>query len=205
MGTPDVTISIIDDDWEVLNSLSCMLERDGLSVRTFSRASAFLDEYDPDQPGCLILDVDLPGMNGFELQHRLNEKGLPIPIIFISSRGETCMAVHAMKDGAWDFLEKPYIHQELLNSVHKAVTYERNQHTHRVEIDRFQDRLKQLTLRQSEILQLLLTGLSSSQIGFRLSISRKTVDFHRARIQAVLKCDSLLQILGQYHRCSLAV
>lgn len=134
MSTLDPIVYIIDDDQAMVESLSWVIESIGLRVKTFVRALEFLDQYDPQQHGCLLLDVRMPGMSGPELQSRLNEQGLPtLPIIFISGHGDVPLAVRVMKAGAIDFLTKPFNDQVLLESINKALRIDKSNREKRQE------------------------------------------------------------------------
>lgn len=185
MGEPSAaeqTVFVVDDDEAMRSSLAWLIESMGLQVRTFPDADHFLSGYDPAAPGCLVLDVRMPGISGLELQERLRDKGVRVPIIFISAHGDVAMAMRAVKNGALDFLEKPCNHDEMATAIHTALQRDREQRTAARSVDAARARLTGLTPREQEILQLVVEGLSSRAIGDQLGISSRTVEVHRARL-----------------------
>ena len=176
------TVFVVDDDPAILRSMRWLIESVGLPVRTFPSAKEFLDEYNPDMPGCLVLDVRMPGISGLELQEVLRERGCEIPIIIVTGFADVPMAVRAMKNGAAHFLQKPCSEQILLDQIQQAVLRDvdnRKQITHRL---RTQQRMASLSRREREVLEFVVVGLSSREIADRLGISSKTIETHRAKI-----------------------
>ena len=190
----ETTIFLVDDDMAIQRSFSILLKEVGLPVHAFASAECFLEHYDPFQPGCLVLDVRIPGISGLELQRRLKEMGSAIPIVFITGHGDIPMAVQAMRDGAVDFLEKPFRDQVVLDAIQHAIDIDRRRRERQTEIDAFSNKLEQLTERQREILNFLMSGQTTKQVAFALGISRKTVDFHRTGILEIMECNSLLKL-----------
>jgi len=176
------TVFVVDDDEAMRSSLAWLIESMGLAVRTFADADAFLSGYDPEVPGCLVLDVRMPGISGLELQEQLGAKGVRIPIIFISAHGDVAMAMRAVKNGALDFLEKPCDHDEMARAIHDALRRDREQRAASVKAGEARSRLTSLTPREQEILKLVVEGHSSRAIGDQLGISGRTVEVHRARL-----------------------
>lgn len=178
----DVTIYVVDDDEAIRHSLELLLQSVDKQVKVFDSAQAFLDNYDASKPGCLILDVRMPEMSGLDLQHLLKEKQYQIPVIIITGHGDVPLAVRAMKQGAVDVIEKPFNDQFLLDSIDKATADSAEIHkAHNFRL-KFQENTKQLSPREQEIMELLVTGKSSKEIAAQLSISPKTVDVHRVHI-----------------------
>lgn len=193
--TDDKTIFIVDDDQAARDSLSWLISSIGLHVETFASAQDFLDTYDPSRPGCLLVDVRMPGMSGLELQKQLAENPHCLPVIVVTGHGDVQMAVRAMKDGAFDFIEKPYNDQVLLDLVHKAVQEcERRRHEttgHQEIISLFES----LTPREREVMDMIVEGNTNKQIANRLDISGKTVEAHRAKVMEKLHAGSLADLI----------
>ena len=185
---------MVDDDDAVRNALKMLIQTAGLTVETFASADAFLEEYDPARPGCLILDVRMPGMSGLNLQDRLLAQRVRIPVIMMTGHGNVAMAVGAVKKGAIDFLQKPFDDEVLLQRVRHAIDLDAEQRQVQARNAAFQTRLDRLTPREQEVLDLLLVGKGNKEIALQLGLSRKTVDIHRAHVMMKLGVDSLLDI-----------
>jgi len=192
----NATIFVVDDDAAVRDSLRWVIESNGWKVEAHPSAEAFLNSYTPNRLGCLILDVRMPGMSGPELQKLLNERQCSLPIIFISAHGTVPTAVRAMQAGAVEFILKPYNNVTLLERIDKCVERAR-QHT---DINRqgnvTRERLAQLTAREREVLELVVTGKSNKQMAAELQISIKTVEAHRAKIMRKLQVHSLAELVS---------
>ena len=188
-------VFVVDDDEAVCQSLSVLIGDIGLEVRTFTSAQQFLGAYDPQQPGCLVLDVRMSGMSGLELQSRLKELGYEIPIIIITGHADVPMAVEAMKAGALDFIEKPFRDQILLDNIQKAIEVDAQTRRTRQESQDVQSRIQNLTRRERQIMDLLVLGKTNKTIAYELGISQKTVDFHRANILDKAGVDSVVELL----------
>ncbi len=189
------TVFVVDDDDGVRESLRWLLESVGHPVRVFRNGREFLDGYDPDQPGCLLLDVRMPLMGGFELQEVLRIDNPALPILFLTGHGSIPMSVRAMRNGAFDFIEKPFSDQALLDRVQDAVTRAAELHRqqrHNRSIDQL---LALLSPREREVLDLLIDGLSSREIGQELGISKKTVEVHRCHIREKLGIGSVAEMM----------
>jgi len=189
------TVFIVDDDEAVRDSLSWLMQSVGLSTETFASADAFLQGYDGDHPGCLILDIRMPGMSGLELQSVLKEQGFRLPLLIISGHADVPMAVRALKAGAFDFIEKPFNDQLLLDIVQRAIEHDRQQRASHAELDEWRARLESLTPREREVLDLVVGGAANKVISSELGVSLKTVEAHRARVMDKLKADSLSQLV----------
>lgn len=191
----DPTVFIVDDDEAVRRSLRRLIASAGMAVEDYATAEEYADRCDPSRPGCLVLDVRMPGMSGLELQKMLQQKGIRIPVIIISGHGDVPKAVQAMKGGAVDFIEKPFKGDVLLDRIHQAIELDgqlRRRQARRAEV---QSRLTLLTPREREIMELLATGTPVKQVAYQLGLSRKTVDVHRSHIMMKLQIDSLIDLV----------
>lgn len=196
MSTTDTTVYVIDDDEAVRASLEWLISSVRLPVRTFASAGAFLDAYQPDRQGCVVVDVRMPGMSGLELQKNLAEVSDHLPVIIITGHGDIHMAVDAMKAGAFDFIEKPFDDQLLLDLVQKAVQISAEAtHDHALRDD-IRRRLELLSPRESEVLELVLAGEPNKRIAFRLGIGEKTVEAHRAKVKEKTQAKSLADLIN---------
>ena len=200
---PDGTVFIVDDDPDIRSSLSRALQLRGFTVRTFETATDFLDGYDGNDFGCLILDQGLPGMTGLELQKHLNSQGRALPIIFITGHGGVPESVQAIKGGAVDFLEKPFRQSDLIERIHSAL--ESAQTRMMAERDKrdAQSRFDRLTPREREVVDYMLANpseVSSKGIARALDISPRTVDHHRARILEKLRIGSVAELIDLARR-----
>lgn len=202
------TVFLVDDDESVRSSLSRALEKRGFTVSTFDSALRFLDEYNPDQPGCLVLDYELPGLDGLELQQRLAKDGTAIPIIFISGHGGVPESVQAMKAGAVDFLEKPFRQHLLVECIEMAFAKDLERRAVEETRSAARARYDQLTAREKEIAQFMIanpSNTSSKDIGRELNISPRTVDHHRARILEKMNIRSVAELIDLSVSASLPV
>lgn len=189
------TVFVVDDDPAIRKSLRWLIESIGLPVKTYASGSDFLDEYDPKHPGCLVLDVRMPGMSGLDLQERLCERGRCVPIIVLTAFGDVPMAVRAMKFGAIHFFEKPVKDQELLDHI-QAALLEDQKWRERDSQDQFiRDRHQLLTKRECEVLGHVVDGCSSKEIGGKLGVSFKTVEAHRAKIMKKMAAESVPHLI----------
>jgi len=180
--SPEPTVFIVDDDEVVARSLRWLIESIKLHVATFVNAKAFLDGYRPELPGCLILDVRMPGMSGIELQEQLQARQWKIPVLFITGHGDVQMAVRAVKAGAFDFVEKPFNDQDMLDRIQHALAKDTEQRKIDAERTLLLRRLDSLTLREREVMHLVVDGLPNKLIADQLGLSAKTVEVHRARV-----------------------
>jgi FixJ family two-component response regulator len=189
-------IFIVDDDLSVQTALRRLLRTHGLSARTFSSAEAFLEKaIAPDATGCLILDVDMPGMSGIDLQTELQRRGLNLAIVFITGYGTIPMSVQAMKQGAVDFLEKPIKSKSLLEVINKAIEGSRQHAAQARECRELQKRFELLTAREREVFRLVVTGMLNKQIAFELGTVEKTIKVHRARVMNKMQANSLAELV----------
>jgi FixJ family two-component response regulator len=193
--TPPATIFIVDDDSAVLKSLSRLLRSAGLAVATFSSPREFLERHDPKLPGCLVLDVAMPGLNGLELQQALVARGHELAIIFLTGHGDIPMSVQAMKRGAVDFLTKPVNDDDLLNAVRAAIEKDRLQRQTRAEVAEIEQRLATLTPREREVLEHVISGQLNKQTAADLGTVEKTIKVHRARVMEKMKAQSVAELV----------
>ncbi len=189
------TVFVVDDDAAVRKSLSLLVQSVQLPVETYETAQAFLDAYDPSRPGCLVLDLRMPGVSGLELQQRLASQNVHLPVIFISAHGDLPTAVAAMRAGALDFLEKPFRSQVLLDRIHQAL--ERDARRREVDQRRAEtaELLTTLTSLERAVLDLMAAGKPYKTIARELGISYKAVEGRRARIMKKMKVDNLSELL----------
>jgi FixJ family two-component response regulator len=186
---------VVDDDVSMREALRNLLRSVGVEVETFKTAQEFLSTRRPDAPGCLILDVRLPGLSGLELQRQLIEEKIQIPIIFITGHGDIPMSVRAMKAGAVEFLTKPFRDQDLLDAVLQALNRDRAARRQRAEVAELRGRYEALTSREQEVMVLVVRGLPNKQIAGALAISEPTVKLHRGRLMHKMEAESLADLI----------
>lgn len=191
----EATVFVVDDDPAIRKSLRWLIESVGLNVQTYELASEFLDSYSPDRPGCLVLDVRIPGMSGLELQEKLRERGYDIPVIIVSGYGDVPMAVRAMKAGAVDFLEKPVSDQVLLDYIQKGIERDIKNKAARLQNKELLERKSTLTRREHEVMDYVVSGFSSREIAEKLNVSFKTVEAHRAKIMKKMQAKSVPKLI----------
>ncbi len=189
------TVYIVDDDQATRKSLRWLVETLGVPVQTFHCAVSFLDAYDPSMPGCLVLDMMMPGMSGLELQRELNERGIDIPTIVLTGYADVATAVRTLKGGAVEFLEKPFNDDVLLEQIRLALALDARRRSERGARDVVRDRMARLTPREGEILDHVVEGLSSKEIASRLNVSFKTVEAHRAKVMRKMEAESVAQLV----------
>ena len=195
MGREEPLIYVVDDDEAVRDSLTLLLKAVGLKGQAFSSAAEFLHNYDPEQHGCLVTDIRMPGMSGLDMQDELNKRGAPIPLIFITGHGDVPMAVDAMKSGALDFIEKPFRDQELLDRVHQALTWDKERRTKNLKILAIRERLATLTPRETEVMERVTQGQANKVIAMDLEVSQRTVEIHRARVMEKMGVRSVAKLV----------
>jgi len=192
---PEVRVYVVDDEPAMRQGLTLLLGSVGLPCETYASADEFLKGYDPAVPGCLVLDIRLPGPGGLQLQETLIRLGHDLPIIMLTAYGTISMAVRAVKAGAFDFVEKPFREQDLLDRIQQAVQHDlatREQRARRSQIARL---LASLSAREREVLDLVVEGHSNKVIAAKLSLSHKTIEYHRAKIMEKLKLDSIPELV----------
>lgn len=188
-------IFVVDDDASVRKSLSRLLKSAGHAVEAFASASEFLQREHYEGVGCLVLDVQMPGLNGIELQRALMQKDYFLPIIFITGHGDIPMGVRAMKSGAVDFLPKPFNDDVLLKAVDQALARCRQERITRAEVADIRSRLATLTPREHEVLQHVVTGKLNKQIAADLGAAEKTIKVHRGRVMQKMKVQSVAELV----------
>ncbi len=191
----DPIVYVVDDDQAMVESLLWIIESVGLKVKVYVRAQDFLDDYEPSQHGCLLLDVRMPGMSGPELQLRLNDMGATLPIIFISGHGDVPLAVRVMKAGAVDFLTKPFNDQILLESINKALRADKTNREKQEENAQAEAKFALLSPRELQVLQGIVAGKQNKVISSELNISLKTVEAHRASVMKKMSVKSVPELV----------
>ncbi len=192
---PEPTVFVVDDDKAARDSLRWLLESVALPVQTHACAAEFLEAYDPDRPGCLVLDVRMPGVSGLDLQERLVARGVTLPVIFITGHADVPMAVRAFKAGAFDFIEKPYSDQVLLDRIHQAISLDSRQREVECRRAAVRARIRELTPREREVMNLVASGKANKEIARCLHLSPKTVEVHRAQVMRKLAADSVAELV----------
>jgi FixJ family two-component response regulator len=195
MKEPDSIVFVIDDEKLIRDGLQSLIKSVGLRVETFASAQDFLAAIRPDAPCCLVLDVRMPGLSGLDLQLKLIESNIQIPIIFITGHGDIPMSVRAMKSGAHEFLTKPVRGQDLLDAVQKAIAVDRGLRSERSELAEIRSRFESLTPREKEVLELVVAGLLNKQIADELGTSELTVKTHRAHVMEKTQAESLAHLV----------
>jgi FixJ family two-component response regulator len=195
MNPKPASVFVVDDDDAVRNSLRLLLKSVGLPTVAFASAREYLDSWHPAQPGCLVLDVRMPGMSGLELQEELNRRGAIIPVIFISGHGDIPMAVEAIQHGAFDFLQKPFRDQDLIDRVQRALAADHANRQSLAQQDVLRQRYGSLTPREQEVLVLVTKGKANKVMAGDLDISQRTVEIHRARVMEKMGAQSLAQLV----------
>jgi RNA polymerase sigma factor (sigma-70 family) len=192
---PPATVYIVEDDAVVARSLRWLIESVQLRVETFGSAQEFLDSYRPSGHGCLVLDVRMPGLSGLDLQDCLSRLRWAIPIIFITGHGDVQMAVRAIKAGAFDFVEKPFNDQDLLDRIQRAIKLDSQRRLEEMEQEALLARRDSLTEREREVMSLVVEGLSNKVIATRLDLSPKTIEVHRARVMEKMRARSISDLV----------
>src|SRR5262245_24378801 len=189
------TVIVVDDDDAVRNSLRLLLKSAGINAEAAGSAQEYLSRYDATQGGCLLLDVRMPGMSGLELQQQLNLRGATIPVIFITGHGDVPMAVEAMQHGAFDFLQKPFRDQDLIDRIQRALERDARNRSALAQHKKIRERIASLTPREREVLALMTRGKPNKVMAAELGVSQRTVEIHRARVMEKSGADSLAHLV----------
>ena len=188
-------VFVVDDDDAVRNSLRLLLKSASLSTTAFASAQEFLAGWTTEQPGCLVLDVRMPGMSGLELQEELNRRGAIIPVIFISGHADVPMAVEAIQHGAFDFLQKPFGDQDLIDRIQRALAADAGNRQALSQLDELRKRYASLTPREQEVLVLVTDGRANKVMAGDLGLSQRTIEIHRARVMEKMGARSVAQLV----------
>jgi FixJ family two-component response regulator len=192
---PDSVVFVVDDDSSVREAIKSLIRSVGLQVETFESAQEFLRSKRPDAPGCVVLDVRLPGLSGLDLQRELAAHGINLPVIFITGHGDIPMSVRAMKAGALEFLTKPFRDQDLLDAIQQALERDRSARQHGKETTELRERFDSLTSREREVIGLVVSGLLNKQIAGELGTSEVTIKIHRSQVMKKMGAGSLAELV----------
>jgi FixJ family two-component response regulator len=191
----DALVAIVDDDPSVRRGLQRLIRSAGWKVETFASAQEFLDRPLAISPNCLVLDLQLPGLSGLDLQQRMADLGLDIPVVFLTGQGNIPASVKAMKAGAIEFLTKPVDEQNLLKAIEEAIERDRRTRQQQTEMHELRRRYESLTAREQEVMQLVISGLLNKQIAGELTITEDTVKFHRGHVMRKMCAESLADLV----------
>jgi FixJ family two-component response regulator len=200
MGEPRATVFVVDDDPSMRAALGNLISSVGLEVQLFASPHDFLQGKRPDGPGCLVLDIRLPGMSGLAFQQELAKAGIPLPIIFITGHADVPTTVRAMKAGAVEFLTKPFLDQDLLDAIQAAIERDRARRRELELDDKLRLRYGQLTERERQIMQFVVSGLANKQIAAELGLSEVTVKVHRGQVMRKMRAKSLPELVRMADR-----
>lgn len=198
MSQDSPAVFIVDDDPAIRLGMTALMRSVNLNHKIFQSADDFLEHYSKDRRGCLVLDIRMPGMGGLELQQKLNENGSTLPIIFITGHGDIPMAVEAMQKGAVDFIQKPFRDQELLDRIGEALETEQTRHAALENRASVLERLQTLTKRETEVMDLVVTGKLNKVVAYELGVSQRTVEIHRARVMEKMQAASLAHLVRMH-------
>jgi two-component system, LuxR family, response regulator FixJ len=188
-------IYVVDDDEGMRRALDTLLSTVGYKTAVFARPSVFLAEIKPDAPGCLVLDIRMPDMSGLEVQQHLNRMGSMLPVIFITGHGDVPMAVQAMKEGAFEFIQKPFRDQELLDRINHALKLDAENRTTVARRAEVLHRLESLTPRERQVMDLVVEGAANKVIAIDLDLSERTVEIHRAKVMEKMGARSVAHLV----------
>jgi len=191
----DPTVFVVDDDLAIRQSLEWLLQSAGLQVEIFASAEEYFSQFDPERPGCLVLDLRMPGIDGLTLQETLIHEDIRLPIIFITGHGDVPQAVQAIQRGAVDFIEKPFDDQMLLSRIREALELDRENRATRALANRIREKIDRLTRREREVLDAMAAGQANKIIADQLGLSVRTVELHRHHVMSKLETHSLADII----------
>lgn len=198
---PKPIVYLVDDEFSIRDSLTLLIESTGQAVKSFESAESFLENYDPERPGCLLLDVRMPVMSGHDLQNELLSRGISIPIIFISGHADIADSAKAFRAGAVDFLEKPFDNDVLLERINEAIKKDVFLREEQSKKSKIQERIDHLTAREKEVLSLIIKSHSNKESAKILNISNRTVDVHRASIMEKMQAENVAELITMVMYC----
>jgi len=191
-------VYVVDDDQAVRDALQLLLRSVKIESQVFASGQDFLAALDGEARGCVLLDIRMPGMSGMDVQKEMNQRGAGLAVIFLTGHGDVPMAVQAMQEGAFDFVQKPFRDQDLLDTIRRALEQSESQHEQREQVDEIRTRLALLTPRESEVLGKVVAGKSNKVIASDLGLSTRTVEIHRSRVMEKMQADSLAHLVRMY-------
>jgi two-component system, LuxR family, response regulator FixJ len=189
------TVYVVDDDDGMRRALDTLLSTVGYKTAVFSRPSEFLSQFKPEAHSCLVLDIRMPEMSGLEVQQQLNRKGSMLPVIFITGHGDIPMAVQAMKEGAFEFIQKPFRDQDLLDRINHALKQDADNRTNAARRSEVQHRLESLTPREKQVMNFIVDGSANKVIAIDLGLSERTVEIHRAKVMEKMGARSVAHLV----------
>jgi two-component system response regulator FixJ len=195
VDAPQPKVFIVDDDEAMVESIGFLLESINLPFESYTNTQEFLNTYNPSGPGCMLLDIRMPGMSGLTLQGMLKTHNIYLPVIFITGHGDISMAIQAMKAGAFEFLTKPFNDQKLLDTINQALALDTKNRSKRLQFDTTAKLLKKLTKREYQVMELVVLGKLNKVVADKLDISQKTVELHRAKIMEKMRAKSLADLV----------
>ncbi|SRR5579871_137775 len=198
MSTVEPIVYVVEDDERLRSLVRALVNSIGLVCEAFNSANSFLERYDPRQPGCVVLDIFMPGMSGLDLQDQLNMRGAMIPVIFITGHADVAGAVAAVRHGAFNYLQKPFRNSELVENVRNAIELDQRNRRMLVQQDAIRDRLASLTPREREVLELIVRGVASKVMAHDMGLSKRTVELHRSRVMDKMGATSVAQLVRMF-------
>lgn len=196
--TTEPIVYVAEDDESLRSLLRALVHSIGFACQVFSSGNRFLDHYDPRQPGCLVLDIFMPGMSGLELQDELNRRGAMIPVIFITGHADVASAVAAVRHGAFNYLQKPFRNSELIENVRNAIEFDRRNRQMLAQQEAIRERIASLTPREREVLELIVRGVASKVMAHEMGVSKRTVELHRSRVMDKMGANSVAQLVRMF-------